>query len=310
VTTVGELGHRALAERLTRPGLDLDTGPFVVRIETAIPTLAEEIRSLYGDFPLDEGGGLADFHVAVRRPGGPLGLRRWWRQQATVVLDEERPFEPLPISMAVPMLEWSINWCAATRANQYVMIHAAVLERGGRALVLPGVPGAGKSTLCTALAHRGWRLLSDEFALIKPGDGNLEPWPRPISLKNASIEVMRRWAPEAYMSAPVPNTNKGTVAHVRPPAESVRRASEPATPAWLVFPTFAKGAAAELTRLPKARAFFRLANCSFNYESLGIRGFRTLSRMIDACDAYEFRYASLDDALSLLGALPPPAPAA
>jgi hypothetical protein len=32
--------------------------------------------------------------------------------------------------------------------------------------------------------------------------------------------------------------------------------------------------------------------------------------MIDQCDAYEFRYSSLDDALSLLGALPLPAPTA
>jgi HprK-related kinase A len=212
--------------------------------------------------------------------------------------------------MAVPMLEWSINWCAATRANQYVMIHAAVLERDGRALVLPGVTGAGKSTLCAGLALRGWRLFSDEFALIRPGDGALEPWPRPISLKNASIDVIRRWAPDAHLSTPVPNTNKGTVAHVRPPADSVRRAIQPALPGWLVFPAFEAGAAPALTRLPKARAFFRLADCSFNYESLGIRGFRTLSRMIDTCDTYEFRYSRLDDALRLFGALPLPPPIA
>jgi HprK-related kinase A len=211
--------------------------------------------------------------------------------------------------MAVPMLEWSINWCAATRANQYVMIHAAVLERDGGALILPGVTGAGKSTLCAGLAHRGWRLLSDEFALIRPGDGGLDPWPRPISLKNTSIDVIRGWAPGARMSTPVPNTNKGTIAHVRPPADSVRRAAEPAAPAWLVFPTFEKHAAATLTRLPRARAFFRLADCSFNYGALGIRGFQTLSRMIDACDAYEFRYSSLDEALSLLGELSRPTPA-
>jgi HprK-related kinase A len=305
---LGELDRRDLATRLERRGVDLDTGPFVVRLETPIPELVDELHALYRDYPLDEGGGLADFHVVVRSPVGPLGIRRCWRRQATVILDEDRPFEPLPIHMAVPMLEWSINWCAATRANQYVMIHAAVLERGGRALVLPGVSGAGKSTLCAGLALRGWRLLSDEFALIRPGDGALDPWPRPISLKNTSIEVIRWWAPDAHMSTPVPNTNKGTVAHVRPPADSVRRAREAAMPAWLVFPVFAPGAAPTLTRVPKARAFFRLADCSFNYASLGIRGFRALSRMIDQCDAYEFRYSSLDDALGLLGALPLPTP--
>lgn len=295
-----------LTARLARGGLDLNTGPFVVHVETEIAALAEEMHLLYQDFPVDDGGGLADFHVSVRRPAGPLGLRRWWRQQAMVYLDDARPFEPLPIDMAVPMLEWSINWCAATQANQYVMIHAAVLERAGRALVLPGITGAGKSTLCAGLALRDWRLLSDEFALIRPADGQVDPWPRPISLKNASIEVIRRWAPEARLSTPVPNTNKGTVAHVRPPAGSVERVGEPATPAWIVFPTFARGAAPRLTRLPRARAFFKLADCSFNYESLGLRGFTTLSRMIDRCDAYEFTYSSLEDASRLLGALPLP----
>lgn len=300
---VGELARRDLADRLRRPGLDLDTGAFVVRVETPIADLVDEVASLYRDFPVDEAGGLADFHVTVLRPAGLLGIRRWWRRQAAVILDEDRPFEPLPADMAVPMLEWSINWCAATRANQYVMIHAAVVERDGRALILPGVTGAGKSTLCAALAHRGWRLLSDEFALIRPGDGALDPWPRPISLKNVSIDVIRGWAPDAYLSTPVPNTNKGTVAHVRPPADAVQRAAEPAIPAWVVFPTFEKSSPAALAPFPKARAFFRLADCSFNYESLGIRGFQALSRIIDGCDTYEFRYSSLDDALRLLGGL-------
>ena len=303
---LGALTLPELTARLARGGLDMDTGPFVVRIETEIPALAEEIHLLYGDFSVDEGGGLADFHVSVRRPAGPLGLRRWWRQQVKVYLDEARPFEPLPIDMAVPVLEWSINWCAATQANQYVMIHAAVLERDRRVLVLPGVSGAGKSTLCAGLALRGWRLFSDEFALIRPAYGQVDPWPRPISLKNDSIEVIRRWAPDSRLSTLVPNTKKGTMAHLRPPAGSVERVGEPAMPAWIVFPTFAREAAPQLTRLPRARAFFKLADCSFNYESLGLRGFTTLSRMIDGCDAYEFTYSSLEDAQSLLGALPLP----
>lgn len=305
---LGELSPADFTDRMKYQGLDLDTGPFVIRIETPIAELSREIRALYHDFPLDAGGGLADFHVEVRRPAGLLGVRLCWRRQAMVYLDAAPPFEPLPIHMAVPMLEWSINYCAATRANHYVMIHAAVLERQGHALVLPGITGAGKSTLCAALAYRGWRFFSDEFALIQPVDGQITPWPRPISLKNLSIEVIRRWAPDAYMSRPVRNTSKGTVAHMRPPAESVRRVGDRAAPAWIVFATFERDAPATLTPLPRARAFFRLAACSFNYEALGIQGFQTLSRMIGGCDAFEFRYSNLDDALNLLSALPLPTP--
>ncbi len=131
---LGELAARDVADQMKRQGVDLDTGPFVVRLETPIADLVDEIRSLYHDFPAGAGGGFADFHVAVRRPAGLFGARRWLRQQAIAYLDEIRPFEPLPIHMAVPMLEWSMNWCVANQANQYVMIHAAVLERQGSAL--------------------------------------------------------------------------------------------------------------------------------------------------------------------------------
>ena len=70
---LGALTAPELTARLARGGLDMDTGPFVVRVETEIPALAEEMRLLYEEFPVDAGGGLADFHVSVRRPAGPLG---------------------------------------------------------------------------------------------------------------------------------------------------------------------------------------------------------------------------------------------
>ena len=64
------------------------------------------------------------------------------------------------------MLEWGLNWCVAGHAHQYLMLHAAALERNGRAVILPGDPGAGKSTLTAALMLSGWRLLSDEITLV------------------------------------------------------------------------------------------------------------------------------------------------
>ena len=76
------------------------------------------------------------------------------------------------------------------------MLHAAVVERNGSALFLPAMPGSGKSTLCAALTYRGWRLFSDEFGLIEPARGAVLPLPRAIPLKNRSIEVIRRFAPQ------------------------------------------------------------------------------------------------------------------
>jgi len=186
------------------------------------------------------------------------------------------------------------------------MIHAAVVERDGLAAILPAPPGSGKSTLCAALVHRGWRLLSDELALLRPEDGLLVPVPRPVSLKNRSIDVIRGYVADAVLSDPVSNTTKGTVAHLKAPADSIRRAHETARPAWIVFPKYEAGAATSLTPIARARAFFRVADNAFNYSHMGARGFATLAGAIEGCASYDFRYSNLDEAMALFAALEAP----
>ena len=128
----------------------------------------------------------ADFHVvgAARDPVAALDPAHG----DVPIREHARHFNPLPAEQAFPLLEWGLNWCVATQCHQYLILHAAVLERGGRALIMPAPPGSGKSTLCAALVARGWRLFSDELALIEIGGGQIVPLPRPISLKNESID--------------------------------------------------------------------------------------------------------------------------
>jgi HprK-related kinase A len=303
--TVASLTRSQLEARLTGSGLSVQTGPFVSRIRSPIAQVADGISLLYGDYPLRDDDGFADFHVHMQRSSG---LRRWHKPQVRFDLDGLEPFEPLPLAHAYPMLEWALNWCISTRAHAWLMIHAAVIERDGMAVVLPAPPGSGKSTLCAALVNRGWRLLSDELALFRPGDARLVPVPRPVSLKNRSIEVIREFVPGAVFSPAVSNTTKGTVAHLKAPAGSVARAGETARPAWIVFPKYEAGAATSLTPIPRARAFFRVAENAFNYSHMGARGFQTLAEVIDGCASYDFRYSNLDEAIALFAALEPPPP--
>lgn len=51
------------------------------------------------------------------------------------------------------------------------LLHAAVVETGDGCIALAGDSGAGKSTLAASLQARGWRVLSDEFCLIRSGPG-------------------------------------------------------------------------------------------------------------------------------------------
>lgn len=292
---VADLSPVALRRQLQGDGLRLRTGPLVTRIVSAEPALVDGIARQYADFPLMDANSFVDFHVTVRRPHN---LRRWWRPQAFFWFDGQSLFNPLPAAQAFPLLEWGMNWCVSSHCHQYLIIHAAVVERNGHALILPAPPGSGKSTLCAALVNRGWRLLSDELAIIDPRTGLLVPLPRPVSLKNASIDIIQSFAPKAIFNPPVFETIKGTVAHMRPPTDSVRRADEMAKPRWMILPRFEAGSATELTPLSKAQGLMQLAENAFNYSAHGKEGFATLGRLIDAVDCYTFRYSQLDEAIA------------
>ena len=134
------------------PGLRVWIGPFVVQVRTNIPELIEILRHAYAAYPIADDEIIADLHVEVRTP---LGIRRWIKSQAEFRLDEEAPFEPMPRKLAFPLLEWGINWGIAMRSHQYLMLHSAVVARGEHALIMPGLPGNGKTTLCSALVNSG-----------------------------------------------------------------------------------------------------------------------------------------------------------
>lgn len=297
---VSELSAHDLAQRLSGDGLRLRTGPVVSNVRSRLGVVADGIALHYAGHAVEAEAGFADFHVSVERP---RSLRRWLGAQVVFRIDGESPFAPLPGDQGFPMLEWGLNWCVSSHCHQYLILHAAVLERGGRALILPAPSGSGKSTLCAGLTFNGWRLLSDELTLIDPSTGQVVPLPRPVSLKNASIEVIKAFAPLARFGPVVRETIKGSVAHLQPPPEAVLRGAERAMPAWVVVPRFVAGAEARLDPLPKARAFMRLVDNAFNYNVHGRAGFDTLAQLIDRCVCHEFSYSRLDQAVGVFDRL-------
>jgi HprK-related kinase A len=291
-----QLPHVELRRQLAGAGVWMRTGPFSLRLQSRIPFVAEGLVELYGQFEVRNAHeAFADFHVSVNPP---VSLRRWLRPQAAFSFDGMQPFKPLPRHQAFPMLEWGLNWCVSTQAHQYLIIHAAVVEKNGLAAILPAPPGSGKSTLTAGLVLSGWRLLSDELTLIDRKTGLIQPLPRPVSLKNQSIDVIRQFSPDAYINRASHDTIKGTVAHMRPPRASVLRQYETARPGWVIFPKWEAGAAATLTPRSRAQTFMFLAQNAFNYSHLGADGFRVGAALIDQAACYDFRYSALDEAIA------------
>ena len=305
IRLLSSLSRPDLEQQLHGNGLDLVIAPFTVRVRSSIPVVAEGLARLYGECPLATSNGapgFSDFHVAVQP------RRKWFRPLCVFELDAAQPFTPLALGEAFAMFEWGLNWCVTSHCHQWISVHAAVLERDGRAVILPAPPGSGKSTLCAALMFHGWRLLSDELTLLEPVSGQVVPSPRPISLKNASIDVIGARYPQAILGPVAYDTQKGTVAHLKVLPDSLARASERAVPAWVVFPQYERDAALQVQARSKPATVVELAHNSFNQHVHGRAGFEALVRLVDTCDSFDLRYSELDEALAWFDALEPSQP--
>ncbi|HKO87469.1 MAG TPA: HprK-related kinase A [Burkholderiales bacterium] len=291
---LNELAPDQLRGALQAEGIGLSLGTARVHIRSDVPALAPALARVYGQFPVEEPSGFFDVAPRlelVRRPG------QLFRAQLRFFVDGEVPFELFPGDTHLPLLEWGLNWCLADRSNHKLLLHAGVVEKNGRAAILPALPGSGKSTLTAALSARGFRLLSDEFGVLDPMDGTLRALLRPIALKNESIEVIRRFHPDAVLGPRFPKTRKGDVAHMAPDRASVDRRDEPAVPHVVLFPAYEAGAATVLEELPPARCFAKLSTNSFNYEVLGPAGFRAVTRLVESTRGYSLRYSTLEEAV-------------
>ncbi len=192
---LGEWSEADLRSALRGDGVVVTTGPFRFRIGSRAEEVFQGLHRLYPDFEASAHG-FSDYAVQVDRVAG---VRAHLRPQVTFRFDGFEPFKPLPAQHAYALLEWGMNWSLSAHGHHYLLLHAAVLERNGHAIVLPGDPGAGKSTLTAALALSGYRLLSDEMALIDRDTGMLMPLARPVGLKNRSIEIVRSYHSHASL---------------------------------------------------------------------------------------------------------------
>ena len=297
---LSELTPAERSRRLHEEGLTLRTGPFVFRIRSAMGLVDEGRGLLYGANSVASEHEFVDFDLNINQVGG---LRRWIRPQVRFLFDGDSPFEPLHVDHAYPLLEWSMNWCISAYVHDVLLLHSAVVERDGMAAILPAPPGSGKSTLCAALIHCGWRLLSDEVAMIALDGLSVAGLARPVSLKNESLELIRRFAPTAVFNRVSHGTTKGSVTHMRAPPEHVQRVAEPAQPRWVIFPRYVAGAGPLLQPRSKADSLLELGGNSFNYLVLGQQGFEVLADLVECCDCHDFEYSRLDDAIAVFDGL-------
>ncbi len=270
----------------------LKIGPVGFRIGSDWAEPIEQLRDLYADYPGPDDG-IPDFTVR-------LFASRLWRRfiRPSVMIGGDFVLPeaaPLPLAQGLLAAEMGMNLQMALGQRRYLLLHASVVERDGRALLMTGESGAGKSTLAAMLAARGWRLMGDEFALIDPTTGLVHAFPRLISLKNAAIGVMETALPDARFGPLLAGTPKGDIRHLVPDARAIAAMDQPARPVLLLFPRY--GFEPATRPVGSGEVFVRLTQASTNYVAMGERGFDALSGLVTAVPSWAVDYPDTDAAI-------------
>jgi len=269
----------------------LTVGPVGFRVGSDWRGPIDQLAALYQGYPEPE---IPDFSVRLfaQRP-----WRRFVRPSVMIGGDYMLP-EAAPLSLAHGLLaaEMGMNMQMALGQRRFLLLHAAALERDGRALLVTGESGAGKSTLAALLGERGWRLMGDEFALIDLTNGDGHAFPRAVSLKNAAGDLLAKEVAPERLGPVMRDTPKGTIRHLRPNDDAIGRMGETARPALLLFPRF--GYAAADVDMGEAEVFVRLTQASTNYVALGEAGFDALARLVRTVPARAIDYPDTQSAVA------------
>jgi hypothetical protein len=181
--------------------------------------------------------------------------------------------------------------------NRSIVVHAAAAAYQGTAVILPGPSGSGKSTLVAGLIQQGLGYLTDEAVAINPDTLEIDPYPKPLSIKPGTQAILPDLAPAP---AHLPHEYVGKNWELAPEWIDSDAVSEACTPSLIVAPTFATGATTQLRTLAPTRALLLLLQTSLIRGASRAHAFRALGELANRVESYELRFGELQDACATI----------
>jgi len=131
--------------------------------------------------------------------------------------------------------EADVEWSVAAQAPKLIFVHAGVVGWQGRAILLPGRSGSGKTRLVEALVRAGATYYSDEYAILD-ARGRVHPFARPLNRR----------------------TGEGGLQRVAPAQLGGRPGTTPLEPGMIVATRYERGGRWRPRRLSRGRAMMEL----------------------------------------------------
>lgn len=249
-----------------------------ISIECDDPASTRVVEQMYGHLTAD----------ASIVPRARFRLRREAGELALFCGDTLEYRGPSVEMVAAMLLDRSVYHLALAHRDG-ALLHAACVARDGQAVLLPGVSGAGKTTLTAWLARRGYDYLTDELVFLREGSTHVEAFRRPLNIKRPTPPALEALFP-CGDGASIIQTPDGFL--VSPtlfgPSSGAAKAS------LIVFPSYQEGAPLALQPISAGRSAMRLLACLVNARQLPEHGLAHTTYLARALPAYILTWGRLE----------------
>jgi hypothetical protein len=125
-------------------------------------------------------GGLSDLDASLYRdPDGRLTLQAGDDARLTVSADRRQLLVRPPLDPVQLQLVASIALPLVVAERSLLVLHAAVVASEGRAVIIAGARGAGKSSSLVGLTDAGWAPVSEDVCMLEQDADGVRVWPGP-----------------------------------------------------------------------------------------------------------------------------------
>lgn len=171
-----------------------------------------------------------------------------------------------------------------------VALHAGSVRLGESGILIPGVTGAGKSSLVAWLLNQGFEYLSDEIVGVVGDAPHLIGLCRALIAKRIAADRILEFPAFRNMDV-IPGRDRSMFP---PEALSVQLSAAPVACNLIVFPDFQNGAEIQISTMSPAETGLALFKSNLNARNLADGGFHAVTKLAKAAPAVRLKYGQFE----------------